>query len=823
VSKQSLLLVDGDPRSLRVLEVSLRKAGFNVTTAINGRDALDKTSLAPPDLIISETQLDELDGFAFCRKLKQNPTWADIPFVFLTASTEIEHKIRGLELGVDDYLTKPIYIKEIVTRVRILLQKRQRAKIEEKRADKTHFAGRLSDMAVVDLIQTIEVSRKSGLIQFEGEGKQAAIFFREGKVIDAEAGPLTAEDAVYRLLTWNDGNFEVTFRNVRRRDVITMSTQGLLMEGMRRLDEWGRLLEQLPTLDARFEVDAKELSSRLGEIPDEHNAILKLFDGRRTLMEVIDASDYGDLECLEVIAKLYFEGLLAEVPGTRPPETSGEWVATRRLDETPAETPEADEVSEPRVGPAAVVMLDELSGPHLMPEPPPEPEPDEEPAPRRRSSRIDIAIEMADVVLSEQSGLNEALDGVRPAGVDHDDQTPLPPSPLREAAPGAMILDEIDDYAGETPLPPPQVDADEPSGPKRVIGSMGADTATAYGEVAGRARTAIEEDEPTPQREILTIQPRRASRPLPTVEISTEALDEEAPAVVHEVPGGEPEALPPQAAERRHASKPTSPPWKRHARASTPRPATPSPVPPFQTPGPVRWPVWIGAAGVVGLVVYLIVGRIAHGSRAATAKVAIDAQTVSGGGPGTDLAPPPDAAQVVEAPPDAAPPDARQVAAVVDARPPVDARQVAAVVDARPPVDAAQVAAVVDAGAPAAVDAGVKVYEQLLEKAKAALDDDDLDNALAFVDKSVADKPTPRAYVVRADVLRRMSRTDEALAACDSALAMASRYAPALSMKGKILWAVRRYDEARDVYQRFLEIQPSGAEADRIRGLLAQP
>jgi len=52
---------------------------------------------------------------------------------------------------------------------------------------------------------------------------------------------------------------------------------------------------------------------------------------------------------------------------------------------------------------------------------------------------------------------------------------------------------------------------------------------------------------------------------------------------------------------------------------------------------------------------------------------------------------------------------------------------------------------------------------------------------------------------------------------------MASRYAPALSMKGKILWAVRRYDEARDVYQRFLEIQPNGAEADRIRGLLAQP
>ena len=130
MSKQSLLLVDGDPRSLRVLEVSLKKAGFVVTTAVNGKDALDKVELSPPDLVISETLLDELDGYAFCQRLKANPEWADIPFVFLTAQTEIEAKIKGLELGVEDYLTKPIYIKEIVARARILIQKRQRTRIE---------------------------------------------------------------------------------------------------------------------------------------------------------------------------------------------------------------------------------------------------------------------------------------------------------------------------------------------------------------------------------------------------------------------------------------------------------------------------------------------------------------------------------------------------------------------------------------------------------------------------------------------------------------------------------------------------------------------
>src|SRR5439155_14094016 len=158
MAKQSLLLVDGDTKSLRVLEVSLKKAGFNVTTAVNGLDALEKVETSVPDLIISDTKMAELDGFEFCRRLKQNPELTRIPFIFLTGEKSVEDKIRGLELGVEDYLTKPIYIKEILTRVKILLQKRERERIEERREAKTRFQGSLADMVVVDLIQTVDIS-----------------------------------------------------------------------------------------------------------------------------------------------------------------------------------------------------------------------------------------------------------------------------------------------------------------------------------------------------------------------------------------------------------------------------------------------------------------------------------------------------------------------------------------------------------------------------------------------------------------------------------------------------------------------------------------
>ncbi len=318
MAKKNLLLVDNDAKSLRVMEVSLRKAGFSVTTAVNGLDGLEKVRISPPELILSDTKMPEMDGFEFCRALKQDAKLAAIPFIFLTAQKSIDYKVKGLELGVDDYLTKPIYIKEIVTRIKILLEKKEKEQLE-KRDPRSKFAGDLSDMGVVDLIQTIEIGRKSGKIKFtRDDGQVGYVYFKNGKVIDAEVGSLTGERAVYRLLVWNGGTFEIEFGPVERPDVIELSSQGLLMEGMRRVDEWGRLLEQLPPLDTHFAVDPKELADRLAEIPDEVNGILKLFDGERTLIQVIDQSEMGDLEAMNFISKLYFEGLIFDVSVREP-------------------------------------------------------------------------------------------------------------------------------------------------------------------------------------------------------------------------------------------------------------------------------------------------------------------------------------------------------------------------------------------------------------------------------------------------------------------------------------------------------------------------
>ena len=294
------------------MEVSLKKSGYSVTTASDGADALAKIDFSAPDLILSDTRLPRLDGYELVRRMKDRPEHAHIPVVFLTSQKSIEDKIRGLELGVEDYLTKPIFVRELIARVNLLLARRtqERMATAMPMSRRTRLSGSLEDMGVVDLLQTFEISRKTGVGKIGNGRREARIYFRDGKVVDAELGRLRGEEAVYRALIWTTGTFEVEFSPIDREDIIPTSTQGLLMEGMRRVDEWGRLLEQLPPLATIFEVDHEQLVERLNEIPDDLNGILRLFDGKRTLLDVIDDSPFEDLSTLSTITKLFFEGLL---------------------------------------------------------------------------------------------------------------------------------------------------------------------------------------------------------------------------------------------------------------------------------------------------------------------------------------------------------------------------------------------------------------------------------------------------------------------------------------------------------------------------------
>jgi DNA-binding response OmpR family regulator len=316
VTKQNLLVVDADPRSLRVLEVSLRNAGYNVAGCPSVGKALEILHANKPDLILSDTTFSDLNGFEFVEQLRQNSEWTNIPFMFLSSDGSIESKIRGLELGVEDYLTKPIYIREVVARVGIELARQARLGLAYKSSDaRTRFSGSLSEMSVVDLLQTIDVSRKSGVLTLVStDGQAGMISFDSGAVINATVEDLVGEDAVYRHLLWRDGTFDLEFRRVSLSErTVHRTTQALLMEGMRRLDEWSRLSELLPSFDTVLEVDAEMLRERLRNMPDDQNEMVRLIDGQHSVGEVLRKHGGDHVDALRKVVDLYFEGMVREV------------------------------------------------------------------------------------------------------------------------------------------------------------------------------------------------------------------------------------------------------------------------------------------------------------------------------------------------------------------------------------------------------------------------------------------------------------------------------------------------------------------------------
>lgn len=126
-----ILIVEDERDIVDLLQYNLQEAGFETDYVRNGADALHRAVEKSPDLILLDLMLPEVDGLIVCRLLKNDPRTKNIPIVMVTAKTEERDRIAGLELGVDDYITKPFSPKEVVLRVSAVLRRIQVGKQAE--------------------------------------------------------------------------------------------------------------------------------------------------------------------------------------------------------------------------------------------------------------------------------------------------------------------------------------------------------------------------------------------------------------------------------------------------------------------------------------------------------------------------------------------------------------------------------------------------------------------------------------------------------------------------------------------------------------------
>jgi two-component system phosphate regulon response regulator PhoB len=126
--KKTVLVVEDEEDILALLHFNLIKAGYEVVCAARGEEALTAIAAGTPDLILLDLMLPGIDGLEICRRLRDDPATGEIPIIMLTARGEEEDVVRGLDLGADDYVTKPFSIKVLLARIQSVLRRRSESR-----------------------------------------------------------------------------------------------------------------------------------------------------------------------------------------------------------------------------------------------------------------------------------------------------------------------------------------------------------------------------------------------------------------------------------------------------------------------------------------------------------------------------------------------------------------------------------------------------------------------------------------------------------------------------------------------------------------------
>jgi len=247
-----LLLVDDNPMILGMLQHALAPFA-RVVAAGDAADALLKAVDDPPELVVCDYRMPGMDGKQLVEKLKSRPATATFSAILLASRTDIDERLSPQD-AADDYIAKPFFLKEATRRIKRTVDRIALEKMAKTAPSDGVVRGNLAQMNVIDLMQSLEMGRKSCQLMLNNAGEKCEVFFAEGQVKHATYGSLVGDEAVFKVLRWTGGNFELNFEGKTDRETTKLNTQGLLMEGLRLLDESQRDAGPEPTEEPTEEI-----------------------------------------------------------------------------------------------------------------------------------------------------------------------------------------------------------------------------------------------------------------------------------------------------------------------------------------------------------------------------------------------------------------------------------------------------------------------------------------------------------------------------------------------------------------------------------------
>jgi DNA-binding response OmpR family regulator/predicted regulator of Ras-like GTPase activity (Roadblock/LC7/MglB family) len=281
MAQKRVLVVDDEPNVVKTCKRILQLEGFSVEGASDGASAIKLYRSEDFDLVVTDLKMPGMDGLKLLAAIREHNPRASV--AILTAYGTKENVVEALQLGACEFLEKPLDAKTLVAAVRRILESKGGAVVQ----------GNLRSLSLPNIVQINCAERNEALLRIRQAGQEGKVYFAEGNVVHAALGKKTGADAVYELLTWEEGEFELQMGVSAPKRTIEGSWSGLLLEGARRMDEGMAGLVDLELLTDEPEGDgdqvAANLASALKDIQGVTGVVVVAHDGSVVAHELNDA------------------------------------------------------------------------------------------------------------------------------------------------------------------------------------------------------------------------------------------------------------------------------------------------------------------------------------------------------------------------------------------------------------------------------------------------------------------------------------------------------------------------------------------------------
>jgi CheY-like chemotaxis protein len=333
---RAILIADEDAGRAAEIAKACELRGLRTRCAVHGPAALELALAEVPELVVATDQLPLIEAGRLAEIVRSNPRTQGVPFLFLGVSPREDETSP-----FDEKLPHGADAEDVARCVEAMLARQSRVHEVARGAGQDHeMAGKLTQVPLADVLQLLHLNQRSGTLEVTRRlpgrrEERGQITLHDGDAIQAQAGLVSGEKALFRLLSWDEGSFAFNPGLVGVSASITAPTRALLLEGARHVDEWSRARNKLPGLDAqvRLRVKSGELPNVVQPLTQEVLLLLEIYD---RVGDVVDHCTYPDYQVLRTLHTLIQRNVVElRRSAERPAEGPGLFSApqVRRLHE----------------------------------------------------------------------------------------------------------------------------------------------------------------------------------------------------------------------------------------------------------------------------------------------------------------------------------------------------------------------------------------------------------------------------------------------------------------------------------------------------------